>query len=57
MRGSVLILLILGLFLALGTGGQAAEAPDGAGHGGPVVPVLLGLVVILVAANVWGLIF
>ena len=57
MRRSVLILLILGLFLALGAGGQAAETPDGAGHGGPVVPVLLGLVVILVAAKVGGEIF
>ncbi len=57
MRRSVLILLILGLLLALGTGGQAAEAPDGAGHGGPVVPVLLGLVVILVAAKAGGEVF
>jgi Kef-type K+ transport system membrane component KefB len=57
MRKSALILLILGLFLALGAGGQSAEAPDGAGHGGPVVPVLLGLVVILAAAKVGGEIF
>ena len=57
MRRAVPILVILGLFLALGAGGQAAEAPDGAGHGGPVVPVLLGLVVILAAAKVGGEIF
>ena len=33
------------------------EAADGAGHGGPVVPVLLGLVLILAAAKLGGELF
>jgi Kef-type K+ transport system membrane component KefB len=68
MRKAVPALVLLGLFLALHAGGQspaaqpsaellASEVADGAGHGGPVVPVLLGLVVILVAAKVGGEVF
>jgi Kef-type K+ transport system membrane component KefB len=68
MRKAVPALLLLGLFLAFHAGGQSAavqppadlvasEVADGAGHGGPVVPVLLGLVVILVAAKIGGEIF
>jgi Kef-type K+ transport system membrane component KefB len=57
MRKAVPALILLGLFLALRAWGAPAETADGAGHGGPVVPVLLGLVVILVAAKVGGEVF
>jgi Kef-type K+ transport system membrane component KefB len=58
MRRAVPVLAILGLFPAFGALGQpAAEVHDAAGHGGPVVPVLLGLVVILAAAKMGGEIF
>ena len=57
MRKAVPALALFGLFLAVRGWGLPAEAADGAGHGGPVVPVLLGLVVILVAAKVGGEIF
>ena len=58
MRKAVPALVILGLFLALGGAwGAPAETADGAGHGGPVVPVLLGLIVILLAAKIGGEVF
>lgn len=38
-------------------GADAMIAADAAGHGGPVVPVLLGLVVILLAAKIGGELF
>jgi len=58
MRKAIPALAILGLFLALGAwGAPAAETTDGAGHGGPVVPVLLGLIVILLAAKIGGELF
>jgi Kef-type K+ transport system membrane component KefB len=59
MRKAIPALVLLGLFLALGGawGTPAAETADGAGHGGPVVPVLLGLIVILLAAKIGGEVF
>jgi len=57
MRKAVPALVLFGLFLALRAWGAPSETADGAGHGGPVVPVLLGLVVILVAAKVGGEVF
>ena len=57
MRRTVSALVLFGLFLALRAWGAPAETADGAGHGGPVVPVLLGLVVILVAAKIGGEVF
>src|SRR5947199_10564879 len=54
MRKAVSALVLLGLFLAARGWSLPSETADGAGHGGPVVPVLLGLVVILVAAKVGG---
>src|SRR5436309_4820894 len=57
MREAVSALVLLGLFLAARGWSLRSETADGAGHGGPVVPVLLGLVVILVAAKVGGEIF
>ncbi|PYQ68217.1 MAG: cation:proton antiporter [Acidobacteria bacterium] len=57
MRKAVSALVLLGLFLAARGWSLPSETADGAGHGGPVVPVLLGLVVILVAAKVGGEIF
>ena len=57
MRKTVPALVLCGVFLALRAGGLPADTADGAGHGGPVVPVLLGLVVILVAAKIGGEIF
>lgn len=47
-------LFIVGLLLAFG---HAAAQDEGGGHGGPVVPVLLGLVVILAAAKLGGELF
>src|SRR4051794_16431110 len=57
MRKAVSALALLGLFLAARGWGLPSETADGAGRGGPVVPGLLGLVVILVAAKVGGEIF
>jgi Kef-type K+ transport system membrane component KefB len=57
MRKAVPALVLFGSFLAFRAWGLPAETADGAGHGGPVVPVLLGLVVILVAAKIGGEIF
>lgn len=57
MRKAVSAIVLLGLFLTARAWSLPSEAADGAGHGGPVVPVLLGLVVILVAAKVGGEIF
>ncbi|HEY4597327.1 MAG TPA: cation:proton antiporter [Thermoanaerobaculia bacterium] len=57
MRKAVPALVLFGLFLAARGWGLPSETADGAGRGGPVVPVLLGLVVILVAAKVGGEIF
>jgi Kef-type K+ transport system membrane component KefB len=53
MRKAVFILV---LFLAFGSSGAGAE-PEAAGHGGPVVPVLFGLVLILTAAKLGGELF
>ncbi len=57
MRKAVSAIVLLGLFLTARAWSLPSETADGAGHGGPVVPVLLGLVVILVAAKVGGEIF
>lgn len=58
MHKAVPALVILGSLLALGAWGQpVAVVHDAGGHGGPVVPVLLGLVVILAAAKVGGEVF
>jgi Kef-type K+ transport system membrane component KefB len=68
MRKAILALAILGLLLVAGAGGSAvqtapspagqeAEHPAEEGHGGPVVPVLLGLVIILAAAKLGGELF
>jgi Kef-type K+ transport system membrane component KefB len=54
MRKPAALLAVLGLLLA---SGRAAGQADGASHGGPVVPVLLGLVIILAAAKLGGEIF
>jgi Na+:H+ antiporter len=55
MRKTAFALAILGLFAALPL--AAAADPSADGHGGPVVPVLLGLVMILVAAKLGGELF
>src|SRR5436305_15248134 len=54
MRQAAAALAVLGLLAALPA--SAAEA-GGSDHGGPVVPVLLGLVLILAAAKPGGEIF
>ena len=53
MRKAAAALAVLGLFAAL----PACAEAGGSGHGGPVVPVLLGLVLILAAAKLGGEIF
>lgn len=55
MRKALFVLAILAAFIAIPGIGLAAEA--GEGHGGPVVPVLLGLVVVLAAAKLGGELF
>src|SRR5215207_9847937 len=45
------------LFLALLFVPGIGHADEGGGHGGPVVPVLLGLVLILTAAKLGGEVF
>ncbi len=58
MRKAVPAIVILGLVLAFGAWATpVARAQDDAGHGGPVVPVLLGLIVILLAAKIGGEMF
>jgi len=54
MRKPTVLLAILGLLL---TCGRAAGEETGGGHGGPVVPVLLGLVIVLAAAKLGGELF
>ncbi len=49
----IVLLLLGGLWIAR----PALAAEAGEGHGGPVVPVLLGLVVVLVAAKLGGELF
>jgi len=54
----VTALVILGLLLVFAaSAAPAAAQEEDAGHGGPVVPVLLGLVVILIAAKLGGELF
>lgn len=55
MRKALFVLVILAAFIAIPGTGFAAGA--GEGHGGPVVPVLLGLVVVLAAAKLGGELF
>lgn len=59
MRKAFAALIFLGLFVSLHAGGapltQAAATDHG--HGGPVVPVLLGLVIVLGAAKLGGELF
>ncbi|HEX9945786.1 MAG TPA: cation:proton antiporter [Thermoanaerobaculia bacterium] len=55
MRKALLALIALGLLLSLAAAPAAAQ--EAAGHGGPVVPVLLGLVIILGAAKLGGELF
>ncbi|HEX7181922.1 MAG TPA: cation:proton antiporter [Thermoanaerobaculia bacterium] len=52
-------LLALAGFIVLCPGGLAGQEahPETASHGGPVIPVLLGLVVVLVAAKLGGELF
>ncbi len=54
MRRPAIVLALLGFLLLAG---PAAAAQQDAGHGGPVVPVLLGLVIILLAAKLGGELF
>jgi Kef-type K+ transport system membrane component KefB len=65
MQRVFLVLVLLALLLATGTfatgdqpaaatAGEHAEAADHAGHQSPVMPVLLALVIILIAAKVGG---
>jgi Kef-type K+ transport system membrane component KefB len=55
MRKALFVLGILAAFIAVPGTGFAAEA--GEGHGGPVVPVLFGLVIVLAAAKLGGELF
>ncbi|MFL6193742.1 MAG: cation:proton antiporter [Thermoanaerobaculia bacterium] len=66
MRKAIPALIILGVFLAFGAYTDAGASPadfqaathdSGAGHGGPVVPVLFGLVLILITAKLGGEVF
>jgi Na+:H+ antiporter len=54
-RKTILALAVLGLFAA--TGGVQGAEPHAVEHGGPVVPVLLGLILILTAAKLGGELF
>ena len=54
MRKPAAALFVFGLLVAFG---QAAGQDGPGGHGGPVVPVLLGLVIILAAAKLGGELF
>ncbi|HEV8579547.1 MAG TPA: cation:proton antiporter [Thermoanaerobaculia bacterium] len=56
MRRTIVALILLGLLVGLGSA-AAAPAESSGGHGGPVVPVLLGLVIILMAAKLGGELF
>ena len=56
-RKAVPALILLGLCLRPAAWSQPVAEVHAAGHGGPVVPVLLGLVVILLAAKVGGELF
>jgi Kef-type K+ transport system membrane component KefB len=53
MRKALPVLFVLALLFVPGIG----HADEGGGHGGPVVPVLLGLVLILTAAKLGGEVF
>lgn len=55
MRKALFLLALFAAFIAVPGVGLAAES--GEGHGGPVVPVLLGLVVVLAAAKLGGELF
>ncbi|HSN88893.1 MAG TPA: cation:proton antiporter [Thermoanaerobaculia bacterium] len=55
MRKALFVLAIFAAFIAIPGTGFAAE--PGEGHGGPVVPVLLGLVIVLAAAKLGGELF
>lgn len=64
MRRAVIAILILGLLFcfapphaATAPAQGSAQGDEGEGHGGPVVPVLLGLVLILAAAKLGGELF
>ncbi|HEY9420309.1 MAG TPA: cation:proton antiporter, partial [Thermoanaerobaculia bacterium] len=71
MRKALAALVLLGLVLVFGGWQETSAAPmsaaaapaasteheEGTSHGGPVVPVLLGIVVILVAAKLGGEVF
>ena len=71
MRKALIALAVLAVFLFLNSGNLPAQpappVPDGShaedghdeggGHGGPVVPVLLGLVIVLAAAKLGGELF
>lgn len=55
MRKALFGLTLIAVFIAVPQIGLAAEG--GEGHGGPVVPVLLGLVIVLAAAKLGGELF
>jgi Kef-type K+ transport system membrane component KefB len=65
MRKAIPALIILGVFLAFGGFMDAGASPSydaaahdsGSGHGGPVVPVLIGLVLVLITAKLGGEVF